>query len=105
MKNETSAGAVCRGARPLDRRAGDGPGRQVATLEGSRIVTSIGAAGWSGGSGLIRAGGTGKPRFCGELLKRRVRALERGAWFLSTTHDDEALEETIAAARDAAQAV
>jgi glutamate-1-semialdehyde 2,1-aminomutase len=44
-------------------------------------------------------------RFCGELLKRRVRALERGAWFLSTTHDDDALDETIAAVADAAQAV
>jgi glutamate-1-semialdehyde 2,1-aminomutase len=44
-------------------------------------------------------------RFCSELLKRRVRALERGAWFLSTTHDDEALDETIAAVADAARAV
>jgi glutamate-1-semialdehyde 2,1-aminomutase len=44
-------------------------------------------------------------RFCGELLKRRVRALERGAWFLSTTHDEEVLDETIAAVADAARAV
>ena len=43
-------------------------------------------------------------RFCCEMLKRRVRALERGAWFLSTTHDDEALDETVAAVADSARA-
>jgi glutamate-1-semialdehyde 2,1-aminomutase len=37
------------------------------------------------------------------LLKRRVRALERGAWFLSSTHDDAVIDETLAAVGEAAQ--
>jgi glutamate-1-semialdehyde 2,1-aminomutase len=44
-------------------------------------------------------------RFCGELLKRRVRALERGAWFLSSEHDDAAVDETLHAVEGAARAV
>jgi glutamate-1-semialdehyde 2,1-aminomutase len=43
-------------------------------------------------------------RFCGELLKRRVRVLERGAWFLSATHDDAVIDETLVAVAEAAQA-
>jgi glutamate-1-semialdehyde 2,1-aminomutase len=35
------------------------------------------------------------------LLARGVRALERGAWFISTEHDDTVIGETIAAPRDA----
>lgn len=35
--------------------------------------------------------------FTTALLSHRVRALERGAWFLSTAHDDTAIDETIAA--------
>jgi glutamate-1-semialdehyde 2,1-aminomutase len=34
-----------------------------------------------------------------------VRALERGAWFLSTAHDDAVIDATIAAARDAAREI
>jgi glutamate-1-semialdehyde 2,1-aminomutase len=52
--------------------------------------------------------GVDKPRyirFCGELLKHGVRALERGAWFLSATHDHLVIEETLAAVAEAAQAV
>ena len=41
-------------------------------------------------------------RFCAALLKRRVRALERGAWFLSATHDSLIIDETLAAVEDAA---
>jgi glutamate-1-semialdehyde 2,1-aminomutase len=44
-------------------------------------------------------------RFCGELLARGVRALERGAWFLSTAHDDAIIDQTIAAATEAALAI
>jgi glutamate-1-semialdehyde 2,1-aminomutase len=44
-------------------------------------------------------------RFCGELLKRRVRVLERGAWFLSTTHDRMVIDETLAAVAEAAREV
>jgi glutamate-1-semialdehyde 2,1-aminomutase len=44
-------------------------------------------------------------RFCGELLKRRIRVLERGAWFLSATHDAAVVDETLAAVREAAALV
>jgi len=44
-------------------------------------------------------------RFCLALLKRGVRALERGAWFVSSAHSDDDIEETIRAAREAAQEI
>lgn len=55
--------------------------------------------------GLLRMDRARYVRFCGELLKRRVRALERGAWFLSVEHSDDVIDETIAAAREAARAI
>ena len=54
---------------------------------------------------LLRMDRARYQKFCGELLKRRVRALERGAWFLSTTHDSLAIDETLAAVADAAREV
>jgi glutamate-1-semialdehyde 2,1-aminomutase len=39
------------------------------------------------------------------LLDRGVRALERGAWFLSIAHTDEVIDETIAAVASAAQEI
>ena len=36
-----------------------------------------------------------------ELVRRGVRALERGAWFLSSEHSDAVIEETLAAFEDA----
>ena len=39
------------------------------------------------------------------LLSHGVRALERGAWFLSTAHDDTAIDDTIAAVAAVAQEV
>ena len=39
--------------------------------------------------------------FCHAMLKRGVRTLERGAWFVSSTHTDDILDETIAAASSA----
>ncbi|RYE34921.1 MAG: aspartate aminotransferase family protein [Hyphomicrobiales bacterium] len=44
-------------------------------------------------------------RFAHELLKRGVRVLERGAWFVSSEHDSAVVDATLAAVRDAAQAV
>lgn len=41
--------------------------------------------------------------FTTALLSHGVRALERGAWFLSTAHDDTAIDETIAAVAAVAQ--
>jgi glutamate-1-semialdehyde 2,1-aminomutase len=35
--------------------------------------------------------------FCASLLRHGVRALERGAWFLSTEHDDEIIHATLEA--------
>lgn len=40
-------------------------------------------------------------RLCTALLERGVRVLERGAWFVSTTHEDSVIDETIAAFEDA----
>jgi glutamate-1-semialdehyde 2,1-aminomutase len=41
--------------------------------------------------------------FTTSLLKHGVRALERGAWFLSTAHNDAVIDETIAAVAGAAE--
>jgi len=41
--------------------------------------------------------------FTGALLRRGVRALERGAWFMSSEHDAGVISETLAAAADAAK--
>lgn len=43
--------------------------------------------------------------FTTALLRRGVRALERGAWFLSTAHDDAVIDRTIAAATEAAREI
>ena len=37
--------------------------------------------------------------FTTALVKHGVRALERGAWFLSTEHDDAIIDQTIEAVR------
>lgn len=46
----------------------------------------------------------GYVRLTTALLQRGVRALERGAWFLSTEHDDTVIEATITAMHDALSA-
>jgi glutamate-1-semialdehyde 2,1-aminomutase len=43
--------------------------------------------------------------FTAALLERGVRALERGAWFLSTEHDDAVIDRTLDAVRDAARSL
>ncbi len=43
--------------------------------------------------------------FTTALLRRGVRALERGAWFISDAHDDAIIDATLAAAEDAASEV
>ncbi len=42
-------------------------------------------------------------KFAHALLKRGVRALERGAWFVSFAHDDAVIDATLEAVRGAAQ--
>mgnify|MGYP006105559871 FL=1 len=44
-------------------------------------------------------------QFCHILLKRGVRTLERGAWFVSSKHNEDVLDETIAAASLAAKEI
>jgi glutamate-1-semialdehyde 2,1-aminomutase len=44
-------------------------------------------------------------RFTTALLERNVRALERGAWFISAAHTDELIDETIAAVAEVARAI
>jgi glutamate-1-semialdehyde 2,1-aminomutase len=46
----------------------------------------------------------GYVRLTTALLERGVRALERGAWFLSTEHDEQVIDTTIDAMHDALQA-
>lgn len=47
----------------------------------------------------------GYSAFALALLKRGVRVLERGAWFVSSAHDDAVIDETLAAVREAAREV
>ncbi|MGH7117411.1 MAG: aspartate aminotransferase family protein [Acetobacteraceae bacterium] len=54
---------------------------------------------------LARSSRAGYVAFTTALLKRGVRALERGAWFLSTEHDAAVIDETLDAAAAAARAV
>jgi glutamate-1-semialdehyde 2,1-aminomutase len=42
-------------------------------------------------------------RFAQALLERGVRILERGAWFVSSEHKDDVIDETLAAVREAAK--
>ena len=44
-------------------------------------------------------------RFTTVLLRRGVRALERGAWFMSLAHDEGVIDETLAAVREAGREV
>jgi glutamate-1-semialdehyde 2,1-aminomutase len=103
------AGIAQRGARLMDgvRRA----------LRDSGLVASVG-----GFPEVFHVGfGLGEPArnfrdlaridraryvaFTTALLRRGVRALERGAWFLSAAHDDSVVDETLAAVAAAAREV
>jgi len=44
-------------------------------------------------------------KFCHALLKRGVRALERGAWFVSFEHSDDVIDRTLEAVRGAAKEI
>jgi len=54
---------------------------------------------------LLRLDRAGYVRFTTALLRRGVRALERGAWFLSTEHDDAVIEATLEAVRGAVREI
>jgi glutamate-1-semialdehyde 2,1-aminomutase len=54
---------------------------------------------------LARADKAGYGRFALALLKRGVRALERGAWFVSSEHDDAVVDQTLEAVNGAAREV
>ncbi len=44
-------------------------------------------------------------KFAHALLKRGVRVLERGAWFVSFAHDDAVIDTTLAAVKEAAKEI
>ena len=50
---------------------------------------------------LARMNRPGYVVFATALLERGVRVLERGAWFMSSEHDESVVDETLAAAADA----
>jgi glutamate-1-semialdehyde 2,1-aminomutase len=54
---------------------------------------------------LLRADKALYVRFAHALLERGVRALERGAWFVSSEHDDGVIDATLEAVRGAAKDV
>ena len=54
---------------------------------------------------LAVADKAGYSRFSQALLRRGVRVLERGAWFVSSEHDDEVMDKTLDAVRAAAKEV
>jgi glutamate-1-semialdehyde 2,1-aminomutase len=44
-------------------------------------------------------------RFTTAMVERGVRALERGAWFLSAAHDDEVIDRTLSVVEDSLRAI
>ena len=54
---------------------------------------------------LARSDKAGYARFAQALLRRGVRVLERGAWFVSSEHDDAVVDQTLEAVRTAAREV
>jgi glutamate-1-semialdehyde 2,1-aminomutase len=54
---------------------------------------------------LARADKAGYGRFALALLRRGVRVLERGAWFVSFAHNDEVIDQTLEAVNAAAREV
>jgi glutamate-1-semialdehyde 2,1-aminomutase len=54
---------------------------------------------------LARSDRAGYGAFVQALLRRGVRALERGAWFLSSEHDDAVIDATLATVAAAAAEV
>jgi glutamate-1-semialdehyde 2,1-aminomutase len=55
--------------------------------------------------GLLKTDKAGYVKFAHALLKRGVRVLERGAWFVSSAHDDAVIDATLDAVRGAAKEV
>ena len=54
---------------------------------------------------VARSDKRGYVQFAVALLRRGVRVLERGAWFVSSEHDDAIVDATLAAVRAAAREV
>ncbi len=55
--------------------------------------------------GLLTCDKAGYVKFAHALLRRGVRVLERGAWFVSAVHDDAVIDATLEAARQAAKEI
>ncbi len=54
---------------------------------------------------LARSDKLGYSLFAQALLRRGVRVLERGAWFVSAAHDDSVIDQTLAVVAEAAAEV
>ncbi|ODT70848.1 MAG: glutamate-1-semialdehyde aminotransferase [Pelagibacterium sp. SCN 63-23] len=54
---------------------------------------------------LVRSDKAGYAKFAKALLSRGVRVLERGAWFVSSAHDDTVIDQTLEVVRTAAREV
>jgi glutamate-1-semialdehyde 2,1-aminomutase len=54
---------------------------------------------------LLKSDKASYVRFAHALLKRGVRVLERGAWFVSFEHDDGVIDATLAAVKEAAKEI
>jgi glutamate-1-semialdehyde 2,1-aminomutase len=55
--------------------------------------------------GLLKSDRVRYVKFAGALLRHGVRALERGAWFLSTEHNDEVIDATLEAVQRAVREI
>jgi glutamate-1-semialdehyde 2,1-aminomutase len=55
--------------------------------------------------GLLKSDRARYVKFAGALLRHGVRALERGAWFLSTEHNDEVIDATLEAVQRAVKEI
>jgi glutamate-1-semialdehyde 2,1-aminomutase len=91
------------GIRDAFRRAGV-PATVTGFPEIFHVAIGLRAAprNWSD---LLQADRARYVAFTTALLQRGVRALERGAWFLSTEHDDSVIDATLAAVTDAVRVI
>ena len=80
--------------RPASRRRSRASRRSSTSASGSRSRRTTTAT-------SSRTDRAGYVRLTTALLERGVRVLERGAWFISTAHDDAVIDETLAALKDA----
>ncbi len=106
--------ALYAGIERRGRRLMDGIGKSLAAAGIEAVVTGFPGI-FHVGFGLyaparnyrdlVRLDRPAYVAFATALLRRGVRVLERGAWFLSGEHDDGVIDMTLAAVEDAAREV